>query len=152
MFEQELIDELKKLKILYVEDEPDVQMALAAIIRRRSGELILASNGQEGYEKFLEHTPDLIITDIKMPIMDGLEMSKKIREHSRSVPIVITTAFNDTSFLIDAIDTGINQFVLKPIDSQKLFSAIMHCVKEITYESSLASTGAACARTTRWSG
>jgi PAS domain S-box-containing protein/diguanylate cyclase (GGDEF)-like protein len=137
VFEKELVEELKSLTILYVEDEPDVQNALASIIRRRSGNLILAANGQEGYEKYLEFTPDLIITDIKMPIMDGLEMSRKIREHSRSVPIVITTAFNDTSFLIDAIDTGINQFVLKPIDSEKLFAAIMHCVREITYEARL---------------
>lgn len=137
MFDQELVEELKKLTVLYVEDEPDVQSALASIIKRRSGDLILASNGQEGYEAFVEHAPDLIITDIKMPIMDGLEMSKKIREHSRSVPIIITTAFNDTSFLLDAIDTGINQFVLKPIDSEKLFSAIMHCVREITYEARL---------------
>ncbi len=137
MFDQELVEELKTLKVLYVEDEPDVQNALASIIKRRSGELILASNGQEGYEAFVEHTPDLIITDIKMPIMDGLEMSKKIREHSRSVPIIITTAFNDTSFLLEAIDTGINQFVLKPIDSEKLFAAIMHCVREVTYESRL---------------
>jgi len=140
VFDQELIEELKKLTILYVEDEPDVQTALASIIRRRSGELILASNGQEGYEKFLSEKPDLIITDIKMPLMDGLEMAKKIREHSRSIPIIITTAFNDTSFLIDAIDTGINQFVLKPIDSQKLFASIMHCVREITYEARLEET------------
>ena len=137
MFDQELVDALKTLTVLYVEDEPDVQNALASIIKRRSGELILANNGQKGYEAYLEHTPDLIITDIKMPIMDGLEMSKKIREHSRSVPIIITTAFNDTSFLLDAIDTGINQFVLKPIDSEKLFAAIMHCVREITYEARL---------------
>lgn len=137
MYDQELVEELKTLTVLYVEDEPDVQNALASIIRRRSKDLVLASNGQEGYEAYLEHTPDLIITDIKMPIMDGLEMSKKIREHSRNVPIIITTAFNDTSFLLDAIDTGINQFVLKPIDSEKLFTAIMHCVREVTYEARL---------------
>lgn len=137
MTENELLKELKNMSILYVEDEIDVQNALVSIIKRRNDNLIVASNGLEGYEKYLEFIPDLIITDIKMPVMDGLEMSKKIREHSKTVPIIITTAFNNTDFLLDAIDIGVNQFVLKPIDSKKLFSAILHCVREISYEARL---------------
>jgi len=137
MYDNELIGELKELTVLYVEDEPDVKEALSSIIRRRAKNLIIADNGQEGLEKFLLEKPDLVITDIKMPYMDGLEMSEKIREHSKSIPIIITSAFSDATYLLDAINKGINQFVLKPFDSRKLFDAIMKCVKEITVERKL---------------
>ena len=137
MYEQELVDELKSFTVLYVEDEESVRSTLSSIIKRRVKNLIIAENGVEGYKNFLESSPDLIITDIKMPFMDGLEMSAKIREHSKTVPIIITSAFNDANFLIDAIDKGINQFVLKPIESRKLFNAIFKCVKEVSTEKKL---------------
>ncbi|MDQ1341211.1 MAG: hypothetical protein QG567_2369 [Campylobacterota bacterium] len=128
---------LKNIKILYVEDDLSVRSALSAIIKRRVETLITAEDGEDGYKKYLEHLPDIIITDIKMPIMDGIEMSKKIREHSKNIPIIITTAFSDTEFLLEAINTGINRFVLKPVDSRKLFESLERAAKEITYEAKL---------------
>jgi len=134
---EDLRSALREMTILYVEDEEEVQSALTPIIERRSKRVVTACNGEEGLKAFQEVQPDIVITDINMPIMDGLEMSRNIKELSHTTPIIITTAYNDTEFLLKAIDVGINQFVLKPMDSRKLFNALLHCAKELTYEARL---------------
>lgn len=118
-------ESLTHLKVLYVEDEPLIREALGRFLRRRVGVLHEAGNGEAGLELFVQHRPDLVITDIRMPKMDGLEMSEKIRELDREVPIVITTAFNDEAYFIRAIDIGIDKFLKKPIENAQLLDALV---------------------------
>ncbi|MGD9787236.1 MAG: putative bifunctional diguanylate cyclase/phosphodiesterase [Sulfuricellaceae bacterium] len=115
---------LKELTLLYVEDDDDIREELARYLRRRSGNLWTAVNGQEGLELFRQHRPDVVVTDIMMPVMDGLRMAVEIKAIDYDTPVVVTTAFNDYDLLLKAIDAGIDKYVLKPIDVESLLEAI----------------------------
>ena len=120
--------------ILYVEDDSNTQEEVARTLRRIFKEVYLASNGVDGLELFKKQTPDIVITDIQMPKKNGLEMASAIKELSPSTPIIITTAFNDEHFFIKAIETGIDAFLLKPIDKQKLYGLLLKTVEGLNYQ------------------
>ncbi|MBN2783053.1 MAG: response regulator [Campylobacterales bacterium] len=115
---------LKDITVLYVEDEEDVREEIVDILSRKIQKLYVATNGEEALELFKKSCIDLIITDIKMPIMDGLEMIGKIRELDNAIPIIITSAFNDVTFLKKAIDLKVDNYLIKPVDLVQFFSII----------------------------
>jgi YesN/AraC family two-component response regulator len=115
------------LAILYVEDDASTREEVREILRDRAREVHVAQNGAEGLELFRRHAPDLVVTDIRMPVMDGLQMARAIRAQGSDVPVIVTTAYSDASFLLDAIDIGIDQYVMKPIAMRKLTAAIEKC-------------------------
>lgn len=119
---------LKEVSVLYVEDELGVRDQLALFIRRRVGTLYLAADGQEGLEVFLQHKPDIVVTDISMPVMDGMEMAKQIKAANVDTPVVITTAYNEVGFLNDAIEIGIDKYLVKPINPKLLVDALLAVV------------------------
>lgn len=118
----------KNVPILYVEDDPEIREGLMFFLNRRFDTIHVAANGREGLELYRKHKPGLVVTDIKMPIMDGLEMAEKIKAEDPMTPIVITTAFNDTPFLMKAIELKIDGYVKKPIEHGDLLDAIHRCV------------------------
>ncbi len=122
---------LKQINLLYVEDDEAVRKALSRGIRKRVKNLYLAQDGQDGYEKYLEYKPDIIITDINMPILNGLQMATKIRDIDEDIPIIITTAHNETDIFLKSIELKISGFLLKPIDTKKLFDSIETNTKAI---------------------
>jgi len=115
-------DLLKNMTILYAEDEASIQNGITETLSLFGIHVICAKNGQEGLSLFKtsKRKIDLILTDIKMPKMDGLLMVQKIRERDEFIPVVITTAHQETNLLMKAIDLGISSYVLKPIDIYKL--------------------------------
>ena len=115
---------LENFSILYVEDEQDVRDELAQFLKRRTKNLHLASNGREGLAAFETLRPDIVITDILMPEMDGLSMAKEIKRLSPETPIIITTAFNEADLFLKAIEIGIEKYVLKPIQPAKLLVSL----------------------------
>jgi putative two-component system response regulator len=115
---------MKSLVVLYVEDEEDVREALARYLRRRFAKVDTAENGEEGLEKFKQNHYDIVITDVRMPVMDGLEMAKKIKEITEDMPVIVVTAFNETDYFMRAIEIGIDRYVKKPVDTEALFDAI----------------------------
>jgi YesN/AraC family two-component response regulator len=123
------------LKILYVEDEGAAREQMTSILKRRAKEILVAKNGREGLALFREHRPELVVTDIRMPIMDGLTMVKEIRGISRDAKIIMTTAFTDFSYMMEAIELGVDQYVVKPIDIAKLVAAIDKCAENIEQRS-----------------
>ena len=112
------------LKILYVEDEEVVRNTICEMLRRRVKDVIIAEDGAKGLEKYLLEEPPIVITDIKMPNMDGLEMIRRIKEHNLDVQIIITSAHSESNYFIKAIDLGVDKFVLKPINNRTLFTQI----------------------------
>ena len=120
-------ESLRGLSVLYVEDDEEIREQLARILRRRVGALYLAGNGQEGLEAYRRHRPDLIITDILMPLMDGLTMAAEIRRESRTTPIIVTTAFERPDYLIRSIELGIDKYVIKPVRKDLLLEALDKC-------------------------
>ena len=111
---------LKSLTILYVEDDGAIFGPCIELLPRFCKTLLTARNGEEGAAMYLAKRPDIVLTDIRMPVMDGLTMAGKIREISQSVPIIILTAFEDTSYLKKAIDYDIDQYIFKPINYDHL--------------------------------
>ncbi|NHM31000.1 response regulator [Neobacillus terrae] len=92
---------------------------------------------EEGYELYHRLLPDLIITDIKMNQLSGLNMIEKIREHSDKVQIIVTIAHDDNEFFIQSIENNVNHFILKPIDLNKFHQAIQKPVYEVQLEKEL---------------
>ena len=115
---------LSKLQILYAEDIDMIRDQLATILERRVGRVITAENGLVGVERFKEFNIDMVITDIRMPIMDGLTMIAEIRNIDDNVPIIVTTAHNDEEFFIKSIDLNIDAYLLKPINPNQLEKTI----------------------------
>jgi len=115
---------IENISILYVEDDDQIRNVFGRYLKRKIKNVILAINGQEGYAMYLEHKPDLIVTDINMPIMSGLEMCSIIRDENGDIPIIITSAHSDTHFFQEAINIGVNMFLLKPVDMTQLYNTI----------------------------
>ncbi|MDF1881153.1 response regulator [Sulfurimonas sp. MAG313] len=121
------------ISVLYVEDQKDIQVELIDILSLFVDEVQMASNGQEGYDIFQSTRPDLIITDIQMPIMSGIDMITKIRKVDANIPIIVTSAFNETEYLLKAIDLGVEHYLLKPIIVNKL-EACLNKIKAHLFE------------------
>jgi DNA-binding NtrC family response regulator len=119
------------ISVLYVEDDDETREGVADSLRLRVRELDLARDGKEGLDLFKKKNHELIITDIKMPVMNGLDMSRGIKKINKKIPVIITTAYNDTDLLIECIDVGVCQFVLKPIIMDKLFESMAKCLELI---------------------
>ncbi len=116
---------LKECIVLYVEDEKSVREQTYMILKDFVKEMYVASNGEEGLRIALEKEVDVIVTDILMPGMNGIEMLKKLKnEYNKSIPAIITTAFTETEYLIDAISLKVDGFIMKPISVRDLISNI----------------------------
>lgn len=119
--------------ILYVEDDANTQEEVARTLRRIFRVVHLGQNGAHGLTLFKQHSPTIVITDIQMPEKNGLDMAKEIKALSPQTPIIITTAFNDELFFIKAIEASIDAFLLKPIDKEKLYDALLKVVTHLRY-------------------
>ena len=128
---------LRTLTVLYVEDDADTREAFAQFLRRPVGTLIVAANGEEGFDAFLIHSPDIVITDIQMPVMDGLTMAGKIRTVNQTVPIIVVTAFEQTNYLMRAVEVGIDRYVTKPVDSELLLGSLLKTARMLRAEAQL---------------
>ena len=115
------------ISLLYVEDEKVTREQVSRILQRVVTELHVAENGQVGLELYREKRPDIILTDIMMPIMNGLEMSREIRKLDRDSQLIMLTAYSDTEYLLECISLGVNQYVQKPVDFSCLTKAIEAC-------------------------
>ena len=142
--------------VLYVEDDDVTRRALGASLERLVARLWMADGGRAGLAAFREHAPDLVITDITMPGMSGLEMAREMRALRADVPILVTTAYNDTAYLLEAIDIGVDGYVLKPVDFDRLFLLVRRnlamVAAERDRERTLAELRAALAEVKRLSG
>ncbi len=118
----------KKIKILCVEDEIDIRSNIADILRDEGYEVFEAGNGYQGYELFIQERPDLIISDIMMPELDGYGLLKLIREtvglKNSAVPFIFLTALGQKESVIKGVDLSANDYLVKPIDFDLLISKI----------------------------
>lgn len=126
-----LLEKLKTLTILYVEDEEGIRKKVSDSLKYYANEVIEAANGKVGLELYYEKNPDIIITDIMMPIMDGIEMVKKIREKDNKTPIVMITAHTDKEYLLSAVELHLEQYIVKPINLKELKDALSKCLSVI---------------------
>jgi len=127
------------LTLLYVEDEKVTRDAVSSMVSRRFPQLVVrtAENGAQGLQLFRELGADLVITDMKMPVMHGIEMARQIVAEKKHTPIIVTSAHGDMDYFIESIEIGISRYVMKPIEVNKLFSALEDTIARLTLEREL---------------
>ena len=125
---------LSSLSVLVVEDQEDIRETLSTLIGLWAQSVQSAANGQEGYEAYQKFSPDIIITDIRMPVMSGLEMIRQIKAHNPTFPVLITTAFQDPEYLLDAIELKVDGYIVKPIRKKDLKNRLELVAKSLLYE------------------
>jgi DNA-binding NtrC family response regulator len=113
-----------QLKVLYVEDEPSLRERIGIVLEMNFARVLTASNGAEAVELFARELPDVVVSDIMMPVMDGLEMTRRIRQLDPDIPVVLSTAFTETGYLLKAIELGVSSYLRKPLDCRELVAAI----------------------------
>ncbi|WP_294956797.1 diguanylate cyclase [Sulfurovum sp.] len=115
---------MQQLTVLVVDDDKITTAILSHMLDKYADHVIIASNGEEGLSLFIEHRPDIVLTDINMPRMGGLEMVEQIRKLDEHVKIAIFTNFENRDILLQAIKFGVNQFFSKPFEA-KVFAQVI---------------------------
>ncbi|GAG96497.1 unnamed protein product, partial [marine sediment metagenome] len=106
--------------VLVIDDDPLIRKTLSSYLSKKGFEAVAAEDGEEGIQKYEEHIPDLVILDIRLPDVDGLEVLGRIREKNPNASIIIMTAYDDMKTTIEAIKSGAFEYLVKPLDYVEL--------------------------------
>jgi PAS domain S-box-containing protein len=137
--ESNLLNYPHHLNLLYVDDDAFSLVLTQEILKKYFTNIITAIDGQDGYEKFINNHIDIVITDINMPKVSGLEMISKIREIDSEVSILILSSYREDDFFVQSISFGVDGYLLKPIDTQQLETMIGKILKKNHYKMEAAS-------------
>lgn len=105
-----------ELKILYVEDDDETRIGLEKFLKRRFGKVFLADTGEKGLETIIKHSPDIVIADILLPKISGLEMIRQARKAGAGCKVLITSTVEESSTILEAVDLNIEGYVVKPLE------------------------------------
>ena len=111
------------MRILVVDDESQITRALRASLQSNGHEVTVAQDGAQALELFLKAEPDLVITDLAMPGMDGIELTREIRERSQ-VPVIVLSVRGNNASKVDALDQGADDYITKPFSIQELLARV----------------------------
>ncbi len=125
---------LKEVHILLVEDNKMNVLIAQKIMEKWQINVTVAYNGQEALDVFSKEKFDLILMDIQMPILDGIETTKKIREKDLSVPIIALTAFTDDQIISSTKTAGVNDILTKPFMPKSLYKTLVRYIVDDSYE------------------
>ena len=116
--QKEFMEKLQSLTILYAEDEIGIRENIADSLGYYVKEVYQANNGQEAFEIYEEKKPDIILSDIHMPILNGIEFVKKVRQTNRDIPIVMITAHTDKKYLLEAVELHMEKYIIKHLNCE----------------------------------
>lgn len=122
---------LSQLKILYVEDDIDARENLKQFLRKKAGKVVTAADGEEGLKKYDEERPDIVIADILLPGINGIDMLRRIRESGGKCPFIITSSVDKSEMIIEAVDIGIVKYAVKPIILDQLLDTLNKLAENI---------------------
>jgi len=131
---KEIIKYTKNLKLLYVEDNEESRFATNMVLDEFFDEIIIAIDGVDGLEKFKNNNIDLIITDVNMPKLNGLDMVKEIRTIDKSIPILVLSAYNEPEYFIDSIKIGVDGYLLKPINIEQFLAVLGKVTTKLEFQ------------------
>lgn len=129
--QKELLEKLQSLTILYAEDEVGIRENISDSLAYYVKNVYQASNGEEAFELYIDKKPDIILSDIHMPILNGIEFVKKVREIDRKIPIVMITAHTDKEYLLEAVELRMEKYIVKPIELEVLLEILKKCLETI---------------------
>ncbi|MDQ1245067.1 MAG: hypothetical protein QG565_1408 [Campylobacterota bacterium] len=127
----QLTQQTKKLSVMVVEDEKVANELLSSTFKNFFAEVKSCFNGNEALEAYLKSTPDVVFVDIIMSGMDGIELSRRIREINPGQIIIVISASNDIDKISESIEVGVNSFIQKPIDTKKIIELLTSVVAMI---------------------
>ena len=120
----------KKLKILLADDEKELARAVGTILKYSNYEVNIVNNGKEAVEMVKENMYDLIILDVMMPVMDGIQALKEMRKNNIKTPIMLLTAKAQIDDKVEGLDSGANDYLTKPFDKKELLARIRALTRE----------------------
>jgi len=121
----------KDMSILYVEDDDAIREYMSGYLNNRFERVLVAENGAAGFDTYRKNTPDIVMTDIRMPVMDGLEMIRAIIKENDKAAVIITSAYDEARYLLGAIELGVSHYLLKPFDNNKVDASLQHCIETV---------------------
>jgi len=132
----EHINEINEYKssILIIDDDEFNLFFIKKCVQKFTDEIFTAADGESGYLLYLRYKPELVITDISMPFMDGLQLAAKIRLEDSETPIIIQTAIDDKNVILKAIDLGITNYLVKPLNAKAIENTISKVLEQIYFK------------------
>jgi len=118
--------------ILLVEDDKALQNSFAKLLNFYVDKVFVANDGLEALKIYEKNRPDIIITDVKMPKLNGIEFIKKIREKDSNIPIVVTSAYTDQEYLLESIKLSLVEYLIKPMREEELERVLYECSKKLS--------------------
>lgn len=131
MIDRSIKTVLSNLKIIYVEDDDAIRNYICEFFKRFHTEIYCTSSAEEGLDLYKEHNPDIVITDINLPGISGIEMITQIRNSDKFTRAIVTTAYTNPEFTLQAIELSITRYLVKPLTSNNLLPAIQKAVEEL---------------------
>jgi len=125
---------MNSFTLLYVEDDFLTQKIVKSVLDGYFKKIYIANNGQEGIELYREKSPDIILADISMPIMNGLEMSQKIKQENSNQRIVLFTSYSEIEYFSKAINMKVDKYILKPLNTKQMIETLDEVIEDIRKE------------------
>ena len=122
---------MSSLTLLYAEDDLQSRKNYAFVLEEYFSKVYLAEDGREALDLYHEKKPDVLLLDISMPFIAGLDVAKAVRTTNKDIPIIMLTAHADQEKLLTAIPLGISEYLLKPIDDKSLMETVLKVIREI---------------------
>jgi YesN/AraC family two-component response regulator len=127
---------LKRFTLLYIENDDMIREELSQLLMSFFSIVHVAKNGKEALRTYLENQDyiDLILTDINIPELNGIEIIRKVREFDKKIPVILTTAQSNSEFLAEAIKLKVQEYIVKPIDIRYLLSLLNEIASNLYHE------------------
>lgn len=125
---------LKKMTILFVEDDPLVLKQITSLLSIFFNKVLTTDNGQEAYKLYEDEKPDIILSDIEMPKVNGFEFFYMIRTHNQNIPIIALSAYSDRNMLLQAANAQIDAYLIKPIELETLLDTFRKIIPKISLQ------------------
>ena len=122
---------MHNLTLLYAEDDPHSRNNYAFVLEEYFSKVYIAEDGREALNLYSKYKPDVLLLDISMPYIDGLEVAKTVRTENKEIPIIMLTAHSEQEQLLTAIPLNLSEYLLKPVDNKNLIEILLKVISEI---------------------
>ena len=122
---------LKNKSVLFVEDDQIMKMQITKVLEMLFQKVFCAEDGESAYLLYKEKSPDIIISDIKMPKMDGLQLIEKIRQIDYKIPVILLTSFTEKKILLGVANLSIDGYIIKPVELTTLIVTISKAMQRV---------------------
>ena len=137
MNHQTFAKKMNNYKILYVEDDPNIRKHISEFLSRYCSQLYACESSEEALKLYKKHQPHILLLDINLPGMSGIDFATEIRKHDKKTRILISTAYTNSEFMLKAIELELTRYLVKPVTSEELISAFEKSLNEIDNEKNI---------------